>query len=177
MEEKKAHPLTRVALAEMLESLAGQLRQGSLEVKGRPQPVPDQVSAELEFKEKKGGLTASLKMRWSTLETLPPRERRQAEDRLAALKTVKKRLGGVFADLDRAVRQGTIPTVAQVAEFINVSKEFNQHTEPDWAPEMQVYLEHLENLALAVELQNLEMVRHELADLKNQMRACHGGNK
>jgi len=177
MEEKKGEVRTRQEVANLLEALAGQLRQGYLEVKGRRIKVQEELNADWDLKEKKGRLGATLKLRWSVLETMEPSARQAAERQMADFKGVKKRLGTVLAELDRAVQQGTMPAVEKMAEFIRLNEEFNHYAEPDWAEQMQEYLDHVENLALAVKLRNLEMVKHELADLKNQMRACHAEAK
>lgn len=176
MGEDQGGVRTRQELAELLEAVAVQLRQGFLEIKGRPQPVPDELGAHWEFKEKKGRLSATLKLRWSLLETMAPRARQAAERQIADFKGVKKRLAAVLAELERAAAGGAIPAAAKVAEFSRLNEEFNHYVEPDWADQMEEYLTHVKNLALAVELGNLDMVKHELADLKNRMRACHAGS-
>ncbi len=45
--------------------------------------------------------------------------------------------------------------------------------EPEWQGAMQEYLDHVHNLQMAMEQQQLELVRHELRDLAARMVACH----
>jgi hypothetical protein len=49
--------------------------------------------------------------------------------------------------------------------------------DPEWQDAMNDYLDHLENLKLAVDRKQLEVVEHELRDLKTQMAACHREHK
>ena len=58
-----------------------------------------------------------------------------------------------------------------------MSREFDRFTEPDWQEEMQAYREHVANLELAWKNRQLEMFRHELQDLQNQMISCHREHK
>ena len=45
--------------------------------------------------------------------------------------------------------------------------------EPEWQDAINEYMDHLENLKRAVEKQQLEVVAHELRDLKSRWIACH----
>ena len=44
---------------------------------------------------------------------------------------------------------------------------------PEWQEAMREYMDHLKNFKLAVESRQLEVVHHELRDLRNRMGACH----
>ena len=60
-----------------------------------------------------------------------------------------------------------------VAAFETDSQRMADFADGDWKPAMDEYLDHLENFKLAVRQQQMEIVQHELRDLKNRMVQCH----
>ena len=45
--------------------------------------------------------------------------------------------------------------------------------DPEWQEAMIEYQDHLENLKRAVENKQLEVVHHEIRDLRARMKSCH----
>lgn len=173
MEEKMENTLSRQNLADYLEGLARGLRQGQLEVEGTTWRVPEEVEAKLNLKEKKGRLVLKLKCKWETLPEYKPEAREPVVRWQESFKTLKKRLGSHFKELQQAVLQGKFPHPQVLAEFVADSQALARMAEPDWQESMQAYLEHLAALERAVSGRDLEAARHELADLQTAMAVCH----
>ena len=57
--------------------------------------------------------------------------------------------------------------------FLIPSPTEAQGTSPEWQEAMIEYQDHLENLKRAVENKHLEVVHHEIRDLRARMKACH----
>jgi XXXCH domain-containing protein len=173
MEVKLERELSREELADYLTMLAGQIRQGELQVAGIVQKLPSQAAAEIFVKEKKGRLTAKLHLAFSTLEHYDQTRREAVQKVVENFKVVKKRLATSFANLKKAAAQGKLPEEALVQEFLNDSQAFAQQADLDWQTEMTVYLDHVKNLEQAHKVGNMEMFLHEIADLKASMARCH----
>lgn len=173
MGDKTEEKLTRLELADYLETLSKQLRSGTLEAEGRTWAVPEKVKAKLLFKEKKGRIVTKLSWHWPTLGDYDNASRKAVTDWQNSLKAVKKRLSACFGDLQRILRTGDLPDEKTLRDFIEASEAFAQFAEPEWQEAMREYMDHLKNFKLAVESRQLEVVHHELRDLRNRMGACH----
>ena len=173
MGEKVEQRLTRQKLADYLENLARGLRQGRMQVKGDTWTVPEEVEAMLELKEKKGRLILKLKCRWETLGEYQPEAREPVARWQESLKTVKKRLGSHFKEVQGVVSQGKFPDPETLAAFVADAQAMATMAEPEWEEAMQAFLAHLEALERAVASQDLEAARHEVADLRTAMVTCH----
>jgi XXXCH domain-containing protein len=173
MEEKAEHRWSRQKLADYLEDLARGLRQGQMQVEGNTWTVPGEVEAKLHLKEKKGRLILKLKCRWETLGEYQPEAREPVARWQESLKTVKKRLGPHFKEVQGAVSQGMFPDPQTLAAFVADSQALATMAEPEWEEAMQAFLAHLAALERAVASQDLEAARHEVADLHTAMVACH----
>jgi XXXCH domain-containing protein len=173
MEEKAEHTLSRQELADYLEDLARGLRQGQMQVEGNTWTVPGEVEAKLHLKEKKGRLTLKLKCRWETLAEYQPEAREPVARWQESLKTVKKRLGSHFKEVQGAVSQGMFPDPQSLAAFVVDSQALATMAEPEWEEPMQAFLAHLAALERAVASRDLEAARHEVADLRTAMVTCH----
>ena len=160
-------------LADYFQNLADQLRRGALEVRGHHWSVPPELSVRTEFKEKKGRLAVKLSWAWSTLKDYDHPARDEVHRWQESMKTVKKRLGADFKNLQRVVRQGDFPDDRTLNDFVASSQAFAAMAEPDWQEAMQEYLDHLANLQHAVAQQQMEVMLHELRDLQNCMTSCH----
>ena len=75
--------------------------------------------------------------------------------------------------LQRAVRDGNIPTAETLAEFAKDSERMAEFTEPEWQEAMHEYMDHLANLKRAAADNQLEVIAHELRDLAARWAACH----
>jgi XXXCH domain-containing protein len=173
MGEKEERTWGRLELAGYLNHLSEQLRRGTLEAQGRHWTVPEGLHARMEFKEKKGRLITKLSWSWSTLGDYDMASRDEVSRWQDSLKTVKKRLGASFKNLQRAVSQGGFPDEHTLSDFVANFQAFAAMAEPDWQGALQEYLDHLANLQHAVERRQLEVMRHELRDLQNCMASCH----
>ena len=173
MSEKAGSTLTREKLAEHLEDLARGLRQGKVKVEGATWTVPEKVEAELHLKEKKGSLALKLKCRWETLGEYKPEAREPVVRWQESFKTLKKRLGTQFRELQQTVLQGKFPDAKSLADFAAASQAMAKMAEPEWQEAMQSYLAHLSALERAVAARDLEAAQHEMADLRTAMAVCH----
>ncbi len=174
MKRKRKKSLNREELADLLERLARQLREGTVAMEGRSWPVSDQLAVKIGFSEKKGRFTAKLKWQWSTLDGYPEEDRREIAQWKESFKTVKKQLNASFKNLLRQAREGDgLPDPGTLAQFVAQSYAFARHAEPEWRDAMDEYLDHLGNLERAVREGRPETVAHELRDIKSRVAACH----
>jgi XXXCH domain-containing protein len=173
MGEKEERTMSRLELAEYLQNLSEQLRRGALEARGRSFAVPDDLEARLEFKDKKGRFTAKLSWSWSTFGDYDRASRNQVSPGPDSLKTVKKRMGAGFKELQRVAGRGAFPDDRTLSDFVESSRAFAALAAPDWGPAMQEYLDHLANFQQAVATRQQEVMRQELKALQDCMSSCH----
>jgi XXXCH domain-containing protein len=173
MAQKTEDTLTRQVLADRLEDLARKLRTGRLAVEGKTWSVPEQVEAELSFKEKKGSLVLKLKCRWATLPEYQPEAREPVTRWQESFKTLKKRMAAQFKGLQQTLSQGEFPTSQSLADFVTDSRGMANLAEPEWGEAMQSFLSHLAALERAVAGRDLTAAQHEMADLRTAMAVCH----
>ena len=173
MKSKIKKEFNRLELADQLEKLARQLRSGTFDAEGRQWTVPEAFEAKIKHKEKKGRIETKLKWRWSTLADYEPAAREEVTRWQESFKTIKKRLAKEFKTLQGEVRKGNIPSAEALAALVKDSEHMANSAEPEWQEAMNEYMDHLENLKLAVERRQLEVVEHELRDLRTRWVACH----
>lgn len=173
MKNKIEKPFDRLELADYLEKIAGELRSGTVEADGRQWSIPESIDAKIQHKEKKGRIETKLKWRWSTLRDYDPVDREEINRWQDSFKTLKKRMATEYKMLEKAVAGGGYPGEAILEEFIKHSNEMVRFADPDWQDAMIEYQDHLENLKRAVENKQLEVVHHEIRDLRARMKACH----
>ena len=168
--EKK---IGRLELADYLETLSNQLRSGTLEADGRTWTVPENIEAKIQFKEKKGRIVTKLNWRWATLGDYDKTDREEVTRWKTSLKAVKKQLSASFKDLQRTAGKGDLPDEKTLGAFVEQSQAFSEMAEPDWKEAMQEFLDHLENLQRAARAGQIEVVQHEIRDLRHRMGECH----
>jgi XXXCH domain-containing protein len=168
--EKK---FNRLELADYLEKIAGELRSGTIEAGGRRWSIPESIRARVKHKEKKGRIETKLKWRWSTLNDYEPAARQEVTRWQDTFKALKKRMAVEYKLLEKAIAGGGYPDESILEEFIDHSIEMARFADPDWQEAMLVYQDHLENLKGAVANKQLEVVHHEIRDLRARMKACH----
>ncbi|MFZ5453379.1 MAG: GAK system XXXCH domain-containing protein [Thermodesulfobacteriota bacterium] len=173
MADKTPKNALRQELAAHLEALAQRLRQGEA---GEDINLAPGIEAYVHIKEKKGRLAAKVSIKWlppayATPDLVPCKD--EGLQQLASFKEVKKRLNGLFRELQKIASRGNFPEETKLQDFMAISREFNRFAEPEWQTEMQVYLDHVANLELAWKNRQLEMWQHELQDLQKQMMTCH----
>jgi XXXCH domain-containing protein len=173
MKSKIEKEFTRMELAEYLEKIAGELRRGTIEAEGRQWSIPETIAARIKHKEKKGRIETKLKWRWSTLSDYEPEAREEVTRWQDTFKALKKRMAAEFKVLQKAVAGGGYPDETVLEEFIGRSNEMTRFADSEWQEAMIEYQDHLENLKRAVENKQLEVVHHEIRDLRARMKACH----
>jgi XXXCH domain-containing protein len=173
MKNKIEKAFKRLELADYLEKIAGELRKGTIETEGRQWSIPESIDAKIKHKEKKGRIETKLKWRWSTLSDYDPVDREEVTRWQDSFKTLKKQMATEYKLLEKAVAGGGYPDEAILEEFIKHSNEMARFADPEWQEAMIEYQDHLENLKRAVENKQLEVVHHEIRDLRARMKACH----
>ncbi len=177
MEDKIEREFLRQELSDYLENLAQQIRSGSFQVQGTRRGVPEQLETKIEVKEKKGRVSAKVRFQWSVLDEYDDKTRAKLMRRQKDFKGIKKQLAEVFSELLESAEQWVLPPESKVLSFVELSKEFSGLADPDWDSEVQEYLDHVENLYLALKNGQVEMFQHELRDLKIIVKACHVENR
>jgi XXXCH domain-containing protein len=173
MKNKIEKAFKRLELADYLEKIAGELRKGTIETEGRQWSIPESIDAKIKHKEKKGRIETKLKWRWSTLSDYDPVDREEVTRWQDSFKTLKKQMATEYKLLEKAVAGGGYPGEAILEEFIKHSNEMARFADPEWQEAMIEYQDHLENLKRAVENKQLEVVHHEIRDLRARVKACH----
>ena len=173
MKNKIEKEFKRLELADYLEKIAGELRSGTIEAEGRQWSIPESIAAKIKHKEKKGRIETKMKWQWSTLNDYEPADREEVTRWQDTFKTLKKRMAVEYKALEKAIAGGGYPDDTLLEAFINHSNEMARFADPEWQEAMIEYQDHLENLKLAVENQQLEVVHHEIRDLRARMKACH----
>ena len=173
MKNKIEKQFNRLELADFLEKIAGELRSGTIVAEDRQWSIPEIIEATVKHKEKKGRIKTKLKWAWSTLDDYEPAAREEVTRWQDSFKALKKRMATEFKILEKAVAGGGYPDEGILEEFISHSNEMARFAEPEWQEAMIEYQDHLENLKRAVANKQLEVVHHEIRDLRARMRACH----
>ena len=173
MKSKIEKEYKRLELAEYLEKIAAELRSGTIEVEGRQWSIPESITTKIKHREKKGRIETKLKWRWSTLSDYEPEARAEVTRWQDTFKSLKKKMASEYKVLEKAVAAGSYPDEAVLEQFIEHSYEMARFADPEWQEAMIEYQDHLENLKRAVENKQLEVVNHEIRDLRARMKACH----
>jgi XXXCH domain-containing protein len=163
----------RLELADFLEGLSKQLKNGTIEAGGRTWTVPETIEARVQFKEKKGRLVTKMGWRWASIGDYEKTDREEVTRWKTSFKTVKKQLTASFKGLQRSVAGGKLPDEKILQSFVEQSQAFSDMAEPDWKEAMQEFLDHLENLQWAAKAGQIEVLEHEMRDMRNRMRECH----
>lgn len=173
MEKKIEKKISPTELADQLEAMARQLRDGRFQTESGTWPVPATLTAKIKIVEKKGRLQTRLKFQWSTVEHYAPPEKAAVKDWEARFKTVKKQLGRSFKALSRAAGQDTLPESDIVHRYLRDSADFETLSMEQWPAEMAVYRDHVLNMKRAVDSSRLADFQHEMRDIRSAMAACH----
>jgi hypothetical protein len=137
-------------LAEHLKTLAKKLRLGKFRLGDLDRQVPERLAAKIKLKEKKGRMGVKVRFRFPVLVAYHEASRAEVERRRLSFKEVRRKLGAVFGELLKSATLVAFPEEARVQEYPELSEEFARHADPAWAAEMQEYLDHVENLRLAL---------------------------
>jgi len=173
MEHKIEKKMSPTELADQLEAMARQLRDGQFKTESGSWPVPEAVRAKIKIVEKKGRLQTRLKFKWSTVEHYAPPEKAAVKDWEARFRTVKKQLGRSFKALARAAGQDTLPDNPTIDQYLSDSGEFETLSQEQWPEEMAVYRDHVQNMNRAVDDGRLADFQHEVRDIRSAMMECH----
>jgi XXXCH domain-containing protein len=173
MKNKIEKEFSRLELAEYLEEIAAQLRSGKFEINGRQWSVPEKFKAKIKREEKKGRIGTKLKWQWSTLSDYEPSARHEVTRWQDTFKSIKKRMAIQMNTLEKAVSGDEYPDNAILQEFVEHSVQMAEFADSEWQEAVDEYVDHLTNLQIAVQNRQLEIVKHELRDLRTRMKACH----
>jgi len=109
MNNKIKKEISRTELADVLEEIAGFLRQGTFELDDHRWPVPAELDVKLKHKEKKGRIKTQIEWHWSTLDEYTEADREALEKWQKSFKQAKKRLGRTFKAMQKAVNAASCP--------------------------------------------------------------------
>jgi XXXCH domain-containing protein len=88
-------------------------------------------------------------------------------------KSVKQRLSAIQLIIKKDLKEGRLPRVDDLDQFIATSREMDRLCQYEWRAAMDNYIDRLEQFETAMkngELQAIEDAFHELLDRKN---VCH----
>jgi XXXCH domain-containing protein len=173
MDNRLEKRLDRNALAEHLEELARQIRAGTFSSEQRSWAIPAEIDTRIRYKEKKGRFEARMRLRWPTIDGYDKEARKAVDDWRDSFKAVKHRMNRSFRKVALAVKENALPEPVDFEEFYESSKAFLGFSDPDLDENQKEFLDHLENLKQAVTDHRLNVVDHEVRDLRNCMRKCH----
>lgn len=173
MEDKIEQKMSPTELADQLENMARQLRDGKFKTASGSWPVPEALTAKIKIVEKKGRLQTRLKFKWSTVEHYAPPEKAMVKHWEDRFKAVKKQLSRSFKELSRAAGQNVLPQPETVAQYLRDSVDFETLAQAQWPDEMAVYRDHVQNMKRAAESCRLADYQHEVRDIRSAMVACH----
>ena len=173
MEKRNEKMISPSGLADRLEAMARQLRDGKFETHSGSWPVPESFSAKIKIIEKKGRLQTSLKFRWPTVDHYAPPQKAAIKDWENQFKAVKKKLGRSFKALSRAAAQDELPASEVVDQYLSDSTAFEAISGEQWPEEMAIYQDHVMNMKRAVDSGRLADFQHEVRDVRSAMAACH----
>jgi len=173
MENKIEHITRPTELADQLEAMARQLRDGQFKTESGSWPVPEAVTAKIKIVEKKGRLQTRIKFKWSTVDHYAPPQKAAVKDWEHRFKAVKKQLSRSFKALTRAAGQDTLPAIKIIDQYLSDSADFETLSKAQWPEEMAVYRDHVQNMKRAVDDGRLADFQHEVRDIRSAMTACH----
>ena len=173
MAKKTEKHLTRLELADALESFARDVRNGMVSTESGEWPVPDRIDTKFRLKEKKGRFEAKIRWRWSTAADYSPEARTNLDRWQRSLKSVKKQMTAAWKAVEKSVKAGSLPQRQAIRDLVESAIAFQRFAEPEWEEAMQEFLDHLENLERAVPNGQADVVAHEVRDLRAGMKACH----
>ena len=163
----------RQELADFLADLSQQVQGGQLKGETRVWTVPEQVEGTMHLKEEEGEVVAKIKLRWPTAAGRQAVPKPASPQESLELKAVKTRLSHPFKELQRLIREGSVPDQKTVQDFVENSLLFAKLVKPEWQELMAEYLAHVDKLQQAVAGGQLEAMRQELQALVDRMSACH----
>ena len=115
--------LNREELAQVLTEIADYFRTGKFELEDRNWQIPEALEVTLKHKEKKGRIKTRLEWQWSTLADYSEADRKEVEQWQMTFKDAKKRLGRSFKEMNRAVKEGRMPTEDELVDAIGEEAE------------------------------------------------------
>ncbi len=164
---------SRQELADFLADLSQQVQGGQLKGESRVWTVPEQVEGTMHLKEEEGEVVAKIKLRWPTGAGRRPVAKEASPQESVSLKAIKARLNVPFKELQRLIKEGSIPDTKTVQDLVENSRLFAKLAKPEWQGLMAEYLAHVEKLQLAVDRGQREAMRQELQALVDRMLVCH----
>ena len=163
----------RQELADFLADLSQQVHGGLLKGETHTWTVPEQVEATIHLKEEEGEVVTKIKLRWPTGAGRRPVSKEASPQESLSLKAIKARLSVPFKELQRLIKEGSIPDTKTVHDFVEDSRLFAKLAKPEWQELMAEYLAHVEKLQQAVASGQMEAMQQELQGLVDRMIVCH----
>ena len=173
MEKKIEKKMSPNELADQLEAMARQLRDGTFKTASGSWPRPRALAAKIKIVEKKGRLQTRFKFKWSTVEHYAPPQKAAVKDWEDRFKAAKKKLSRSFNALARAAGQDTLPDSMIVDRYLSDSADFESLSRKQWPEGMAVFRDHVQNMKRAVDGARLADFQHEVRDIRSAMTACH----
>lgn len=163
----------RQELADFLADLSKQVQGGQLMGETRVWTVPEQVEGTMHLKEEEGEVVAKIKLRWPTGAGRRAVAKEASPQESLSLKAVKARLNVPFKELQRLIKEGSIPDTKTVQDFVESSRLFAKLVRPEWQELMTEYLAHVEKLQQAVAGGRMEAMQQEMQALVDRLIVCH----
>ncbi len=101
----------RQELADFLADLSQQVQGGQLKGETRVWTVPEQVEGTIHLKEEEGEVVTKIKLRWPTGAGRRPVAKEASPQESLSLKAIKSRLNVPFKELQRLIKEGSIPDI------------------------------------------------------------------
>ena len=149
------------------------MQGGQLKGETRVWTVPEQVEGTMHLKEEEGEVVAKIKLRWPTGAGRRAVAKEASPQESLSLKAVKARLNVPFKELQRLIKEGSVPDQKTVQDFVENSRLFAKLVRPEWQELMTEYLAHVEKLQQAVAGGRMEAMHQELQALVDRMIVCH----
>ncbi len=163
----------RQELADFLADLSKQVQGGQLKGETRVWMVPEQVEGTMHLKEEEGEVVAKIKLRWPSGTGRRAVAKEASPQESLDMKAVKTKLGHSFKELQRLIKEGTVPDQKTVQDFVENSRLFAKLVRPEWQELMAAYLAHVEKLEQAAAGGRMEAMHQELQTLVERMIICH----
>jgi XXXCH domain-containing protein len=164
---------SRQELADFLADLSTQVRSGQMKGETSTWTVPEQVAGTIHLKEEEGEVVTKIKLRWPAGAGYRPVSKEASPQESLSLKAAKAKLSVSFKELQRLIKEGSIPDSKTVQDFVENSRLFAELVKPEWQVLMAEYLGHVEKLQQAVNSGQLEAMQQELQVLVDRMIVCH----
>jgi XXXCH domain-containing protein len=127
----------------------------------------------VKVREKKGRIESKMGWSWSTLGDYDSKAREEVSDWRNSMKSAKKLMSRSFKEVSKSAESGNMPGKEALKGLVDSSKAFMKFAEPEWQEAMEEFMDHLRNLEHAIDTGDIDVVLHEIRDLRYRKQACH----